>query len=167
MSVNGYIACSLLVLAITVNCLTVYLQKKHQIYDRFGDNAHKIHSLVIAFFWLAFIAFYMYFESQLTGATTFKSPILGYSLKLISLIIFYLSIKQIGSGALTNKDLFSGEWKKLSGVYKYVNEPIYTSYTLFILGSAFVNGVDAFYYMSLISLVGLQIIEATIENTKN
>jgi len=164
MSANGYVACGLLVLAITVNCMAVYLQKKHLIYERFGGKAHAVHASVISIFWLAFIVSYVWLETQTPAGAVPFNQVTGGIIKLVAVIIFYQSLKQIGNGALTNKDLFTNKRVTLSGIYSYVREPIYTSYTLFIFGSAIGTGIAGFYYLALISLIGLQLIEAKIES---
>lgn len=166
MTTNGYIACGLFILAILVNSSAVYLQKRHEVYDRFGKNAHRVHAGIISIFWSLFIILYVWLETQTTAGVTYQNVLFGDLLKLISLIIFYFSVKQIGIGSLTNKDLFIKKRKKLGGIYHYVHEPMYTSYTLFILGSAFGTGIVGFYYLSLISLLGLQIIESRVEAIK-
>ena len=167
MTTQEYVTIIIFIIAITVNCLTVYCQKKYGIYDTFGSKAHAVHSAVLSLVWGVFIVSYALLE--LTTSTTNDSNSFapaGYALKVLAVILFSLSLKQIGIGALTNKDMFTHEKRKLRGIYHYISEPIYVSYTLFILGSGFVTGIEAFYYMAVISLIGLQIVESKIEAIK-
>jgi protein-S-isoprenylcysteine O-methyltransferase Ste14 len=164
MTNNGYIVCGLFILAILINCTAVYLQKRHSIYDKFGRNAHNLHAAIISVFWLFFIVSYVWLETQTPAGTAYSDSLIATFLKVIAVLLFYLSIKQIGVSALTNKDLFTNKRRKLSGVYLYIREPIYLSYTIFIFASGMATGIEAFYYMSIISFIGLQFIEAKIES---
>ena len=167
MTTQEYVTIIIFIIAITVNCLTVYSQKKYRIYDIFGSKAHSVHSAVLSLVWGVFIVSYALLELTASTANDNNSYApAGYVLKVLAVILFSLSLKQIGSGALTNKDLFTGEKRKLHGVYCYISEPIYVSYTLFILSSGLVTGIEAFYYMAVVSLIGLQIIESKIESIK-
>ena len=163
MSAEGYIVCGLFILAIAVNSASVYAQKKSVFYPRFGKHAHTVHSIIISVFWLTFVVSYVLMEANATN-NFFQNVALGVGLKAVSVVLFLLSLKEIGPGALSNKNLFTGRNKQLGSVYKYIREPMYMSYTLFIFGSGVLTGEITFYILGIICIIGLQIIEAKSES---
>jgi len=150
-----------LIFAIGVNTLAVYLQKRKRIYDRFGKHALLIHSVVISFFWGVFVL--SEFLLMRSDWITVAYPLAGVATMLLGLMVFCAALRQIGSGALGNSNFFGGEIKRLSGIYRYVNEPIYTSYVIWFLGLGLVTGRIGFYVIAAVAAIGLYGIESKVE----
>ncbi len=162
MTFQEYLSCGLFILAIFVNSGSVYAQKRHQIYNTFGANAHRIHTVIINTFWGAFLAslFLLAKVSPVVAQQTF----LGWGVIILGGLLFFASVQQIGFDSMSNKDIFTKQKKELNGVYVYVHEPMYTSFTMIFFGSGLATGIAGFYYLSLLSLVGLQLVESRIES---
>jgi len=165
MTPEAYLSAGLFIGAISINSATVYLQKQHNIYYKLFKAGHRAHCIVLTTAWLPF--FLSLFWLEFSESNVYKIPVVGWLLFLMASMLFWLSYTQIGMDGLTNKDIFTNKKKKLTGVYKYVPGPMYLSYTLLLLGWGLKSGVAGFYVLSIISVIGLQIIEAKIESIPN
>jgi len=152
-----------LVLAITVNSASVYLHRRWRIYDGF-ENGLLVHGLVITPFWLTFVLLISGLN-QAYGIDMPEYPSVGYLLIVIATSLFVVSIRQIGSGALVNANFFQKSRVKpiSTGVYKFLKNPIYDSYSLLFMGLGFALSNAAFFVIAGVSFIGLNIIESKIE----
>ncbi len=153
-------------LAIFVNSMSVYLQRHNHSYDRF-ENSLLVHSLIITPFWVLFVLL----VGGLDQAYKIDMPnfsVIGYALVLAAVGLFALSIKEIGSGALVNANLFRKNKTKptLSGVYRYLKNPIYDSYLLLFIGVGFALSNAIFFIIAATSFFGLNIIESRVERIR-
>jgi protein-S-isoprenylcysteine O-methyltransferase Ste14 len=151
------------ILAITVNSVSVYLQKHRRVYDKF-DNGLMVHSIVITPCWVIF-ALLLSELNQVYEIDIPEYPVAGYLLIGIAICLFVASIRQIGSGALINANFFQKQETKpvKSGVYKYLKNPIYDSYFLVFIGLGLALSNATFFIIAGISFIGLNIIESKIE----
>lgn len=162
MTVYDKIAIALLFLTIIVNCVTVYLQKTRRIYDRFGRHALTIHSVIISIFWGLFvISEFVTSKSDWRLDNTY--PVIGYGIMALALSVFILAISEIGYKALSNGNFFGQPTKNLQGIYRFIPEPIYISYTLWFVGIGLASSLKVFFVFAAISLIGLVVIESQIE----
>jgi len=151
------------VLAITVNSLSVFLQKRYRLYDKF-HHGWMIHSLIILPFWLLFTILVSQLDSHYTAP--FDLPILtwlGYGLITMSIVMFTFAIREVGSQALVNGNFFGKGKMVNSGIYRFLKNPIYDSYMLFFVGLGFSFSNAAFFFLAVISYIGLNAIESRVE----
>ena len=150
-------------LAVFVNSMSVYLQRQRHIYDKF-ENGLLVHILIITPFWLVF-ALLIGGLDQAYLIDMPKYPALGYLLVIIALALFVASIRQIGSGALVNANFFRKDKTKFinRGVYEYLKNPIYDSYSLLFIGVGFALSNAVFFIIAGFSFVGLNVIESKVE----
>ena len=87
----------------------------------------------------------------------------GGLVMIIALVLFCLALQQIGWPALSNGNFFGQPIRKLGGVYRYIREPIYWSYTIWFAGIGLLTSQKAFFIISLVNLIGLVGIEAWAE----
>jgi len=162
MTIYDQVAIFLLMLTIIVNCLTVYFQKTRRIYDRFGRHSLTVHSIIVSIFWGLFIIS-EFVTSKSDWRLENSYPVIGYSIMAIALTIFVLAVREIGYKALSNGNFFGQPIRQLRGIYKYVPEPIYISYSLWFLGIGLVSSLKVFFVFTVISLIGLVLIESRFE----
>lgn len=162
MSSYDFLAIGLLVLAIGVNSGLVYLQKTRGLYDRFGPSAYRVHGAILTVFWGSFIGS-EFLVSRSSWRLGLHYPLAGGLVMIMALALFCLALQQIGWPALSNGNFFGQPIRKLGGVYRYIREPIYWSYTIWFAGIGLVTGQKAFFVISLVSLIGLVGIEAWVE----
>ena len=151
------------VLAITVNSLSVFLQKQHSVYDKF-HHGWMLHSLIILPFWLLFTIL----VSQLNRhyIVSFDLPVstwFGYGLIMMGTVMFTFAVREVGSQALVNGNFFGKGKIVNSGIYRFLKNPIYDSYVLFFLGLGFSLSNAAFFFFAVMSYIGLNIIESRVE----
>jgi len=165
MDLIAYISIVLFLVALAVNSLAVYFQKKNLIYDKYFSDGHKAHCTILGTVWTPFLFSVVWLG--FSGPSLSKYPLIGWPIFLVATVLFCLSYRQIGIDGVTNKDIFTNERKELGGVYRYVPGPMYLSYTLLFFGWGVISGVTGFYLLSIVSVLGLQIIEAKIESLPN
>jgi len=119
---------------------------------------------VITPFWLTFVLLISGLN-QAYGIDMPEYPSVGYLLIVIATSLFVVSIRQIGSGALVNANFFQKSRVKpiSTGVYKFLKNPIYDSYSLLFMGLGFALSNAAFFVIAGVSFIGLNIIESKIE----
>lgn len=151
-----------LIATILINSGLVYLQKTRQIYRRFGPQAYLVHSIVVSLVWGGFII-----TEFLANATTWRFdhtyPVFGLPIMGAALAVFVAALTQIGGNALANGNFFHYPVRKLSGIYRYIKEPIYWSYAAWFLGLAFVTGMKVFLVYVVITIIGLVWFESWVE----
>lgn len=156
------LAIVLLIVAIGVNSLSVYAQKKYKFYDRFGANGYAIHNVIISLAWGVFIiSEFLAARSDWRLENSF--PLVGYGIMAIALLIFILAMQQIGRHALGNGNFFGKPLRKLGGIYSVLPEPIYVSYSLWFLGIGLVSSLKVFFILAVVGFVGLVFVEARVE----
>ncbi len=157
-----YIAIAALVLAILANSAAVYLQKTRDIFKRFGSSAFTVHSLLISIPW-GFFILTEFLANKSSWRLDHTYPEIGYVIMAIALALFIAAIQQIGVNALGNGYFFGRPYRKLGGIYRYVPEPIYWSYTIWFAGIGLVTSLKVFFIFSIISIIGLVGFESWIE----
>jgi protein-S-isoprenylcysteine O-methyltransferase Ste14 len=162
-----WIALAALVAAIAINCVTVWAQKHHRFYDRvFGRRAWPAHIAVLVLVWGAAIALVVVLVLQ-GPEVTWPLPgwvrPLGLVVTVAASVIFGLAIRALGAQALFNGNFFGRERFADGGIYGVLADPMYVAYTLSFVGLT-LRQADAVYLLfALVSLVGLQGIEARVE----
>jgi len=122
------LTCLVFALAITINSVSVYLQKRHVFYGRWGKG-WLAHSLLITPAWATFI----FLVSQLHIHYLIPSAhiaLAGYFLLAMGLVIFMAAIYEIGPQALVNGNLFGKGRLSHNGIYRFLKNPIYDSYIM-------------------------------------
>lgn len=162
MNIFDYFAITSLSLAIIVNTLTVYLHRTRGIYQRFGKRAWLTHQIIISGFWIlpifgGFGLRYSQFELPVTYAS------LGIAIMLFALGLFVSAVAEIGTQGLANGNFFGKPLRKLGGIYKVINDPIYLSYAIWYVGLALATGRLTFFIMAGICVIGLMGVESRIE----
>jgi protein-S-isoprenylcysteine O-methyltransferase Ste14 len=150
-----------LLLAAAVNSCSVYLQSHHRIYERFRHGL-LLHTLIILPFWLLFGLLLSMLDKHYR-LQTISLPILGYLLAVLAVSIFVAAVYVLGPGSLININLFNARRATRKGIYKYFKDPIYDSYWLLFLALGFVTSNAAFFIISGLSFISLNIIESAIE----
>ncbi|MGH7240555.1 MAG: methyltransferase [Candidatus Saccharimonadales bacterium] len=163
MTIYDTLAMALLIITITVNSSLAYLQKTRHIYRRFGKKSLRLHGTIISVFWGLFIAS-EFLSSRSTWRFDRNYPLSGFGLMAIAVVMFGLAIKQIGFPALANGNLLSEPSnKKLKGIYRYIREPIYWSYSIWFAGIGLASSLKVFIVLSLIGVIGLVGVESWAE----
>lgn len=162
MTPYDYSSIGLLVLTIAVNSTLVYFQKTRNIYQRFGPHAYTVHVWTITIFWGAFIIS-EFLNNRSTWRLMHSYPLIGYTVMGAALVLFFLAIKQIGWSALGNGNFFGSPHRRLGGIYNYIREPIYWSYTIWFAGIGLVTSLKSFFVFSIISIIGLVGVESWAE----
>ncbi len=162
MTFYDFLSAGALILAIGVNTITIYLQKTRGLYDRFGKNAGRVHGIIISIFWgLFIISEFLISNSSWRIAESYA--VVGALVMSLALVIFIAAIKQIGFQALGNGNFFGSPTRKLKGVYNYIPEPIYVSYTVWFLGIGLITAQKGFFVLAILSIVGLIGVESRVE----
>ena len=162
---NETIAISLFGLAIAVNAASVFVQRRYKLHEKlFSNHAYLAHRILINVFWLAAIAGVIWAATQTAPNPNIPVHRFGETLSWLGILGFIFSLKEIGFAGMQNRDQFTGERKELKGIYYYVHDPMYMSFTFILLGVALSTGIYAFYAFAFLSLIGLQGILAAIEN---
>ncbi len=148
--------------AITVNSLSVYLQKHFRIYDRFGRWGIWLHSLIIIPLWFWFI-----YQSANLHGTLWRIPpsihLIGYFVSLVATTLFVMSIVKLGVSALVNGNFFNkGRWAK-GKLFQYLHNPMYDSFILAFIAVGFIRSQWAYFVLAVISFIGLNLIQSSIE----
>lgn len=152
----------LLILAATVNSASVYAQKRFNYYNRFGKNGFFVHSLVISPIWLLFL----YCSARIPLNTFIESnelKFLGILGIIISLLVFTIAIRQLGSQALANGIFFGKSKLTHSGIYQYLSDPIYDSYVLTAISVGIITGNANYFPIAAVLWLMLKI-ESFIES---
>lgn len=155
------ITCLVFAVAIAVNSASVYIQKHHHFYDQYS-HGWLWHSLVIIPAWALFI----YLSEQLNNHTrlAFTSiKWLGLILLVAAISLFIFALRQIGTQALTNGNLFSQGKSSHTGLYRLLRNPIYDSYCLAFVGLGVYYGNWSYLVLAAECYIGLNLIEANIE----
>lgn len=162
MNKYDYISIGALAFTILFNSGMVYLQKSRNIYQKFGSKAFTVHSLLISIPWGLFIG-----TEFLAGRSDWRlahaSPFVGIIIMAAALALFIAAIKEIGWNALGNGYFFGRPLRNLKGIYRYIKEPIYWSYTVWFFGLGFLTSMKVFFVYSIISVIGLVWFEAWVE----
>ena len=151
-------------LAVAINSTSVYLQKTRRIYDR-SNHGLLLHATLISVFWLIFVGFLSQLNLHSSIATP-SWPIISYGLVIGAAMLFAISIRALGSGALINANFFQNSKVVSSSVYRYIKNPIYDSYLLLFLALGMIYGNAAYLLVALTSFIGLNIIESKVEGTQ-
>ena len=162
MNKYDYIAIGAFIFTILFNSGTVYLQKSRNIYQIFGSKAFTVHSILISIPW-GFFIFTEFLANRSNWRLDHSYPVLGISIMAVALAMFIAAIWQIGSGALGNGYFFGRPLRDLQGIYRYIKEPIYWSYTIWFFGLAFLTSLKVFFVYMVISVIGLVWFESWVE----
>lgn len=163
--VDLYIACVVLVAAVTVNSISVYMQKRYNLYTRrFGGKDQMIHSLVILPFWIVFVVLASQLhDNQLLHYEFINLLIVGTLFVTVAVALFIGAMKTIGTGALVNANFFRPQKKVSSGVYRYFKNPIYDSYAILLFGLGLIYSNWGYIVLSALVWLLLICIESRVE----
>ncbi len=143
----------------------MYLQRKYRIYNIFGRFSNVVHATLISIFWGIFVLTLIF--SAGTSARIWQgNRSLGVGIWIVAIGIFNMSIRQIGLGALFNDVFFGKKPRKLKGIYKYLQDPIYCSYLLGFIGAFMYGGKLIYLILGIISYLGLNLIESKTEKLR-
>lgn len=155
------ITCFSLLLAVAVNSCSVYLQKHRHIYDKY-QHGLLLHALIILPFWLLF-GFFAGTLDRNYRLPTVSLPALGYALAAAATFIFIAAVSTLGPGSLINSSFFTQTIVAQKGIYKFLRNPIYDSYWLLFFALGLIASNAAFFIISGLSFIGLNVIESRIE----
>lgn len=153
--------------AIAVNCVAVWAQKHHRVYDRlFGSRAWTAHIVLLVLAWGTAIALVVVLVLEGPEVSwplpTWVRPF-GLVVSLGATLVFGQAIRALGAQALFNGNFFGRGRFAEGGVYAWLNDPMYVAYTLTFVSVA-LREADAVYLLfALVSLVGLQGVESRVE----
>ena len=162
-----WIALAALAVAIAVNCVAVWGQKRHRFYDRaFGRRAWPAHIALLVVVWgtaIALVVVLVLAGPEISWPLpTWVRPF-GLLVTVAASVIFGLAIRALGAQSLFNGNFFGRGRFAETGIYAVLADPMYVAYTLTFV-SLTLRQADAVYLLfALVSLVGLQGIEARIE----
>lgn len=157
-----WIAILALAVAIAVNSVAVWAQKRHRFYDRyFGRYAWPAHIALLVLVWGATIALVVVLvvvgpEPSVPLPQWVRLP--GLAVGVIATTIFGLAIRQLGAQALFNGNFFGrGRPFNRHGMYALLRDPMYDAYTLSFLALA-LREADAIYLLFVVvSWVGFKL----------
>lgn len=150
-----------LAVAIIINCLGVYVQRRHAFYDRFGHGWF-VHSLVISPSWALFVILASRLHDR-TVANFHSIKWLGLAVSGVAIAMFVSAILKVGTQALSNGNFFGKGKITNGGIYHYLNNPIYDSYWILLVGTGLYWGNWAYFLLAVECYIGLNIIEAYVE----
>lgn len=151
-------------MAVVVNSLSLYLQKKHGVYNRFKSFGMAIHAVVILPLWGVFIVLLCTLKHVDQLSVSWGFNISGAVIMALAVILFVVALKEIGSNALVNGDIFLSKKRTRAGIYKYLKNPIYDSYTLLLFGAAFVYQNYGYLVLAALSIPLLHLFEVKAED---
>ena len=163
MDTYDFVVVGLLLGAILVNSISVYAQKHHGLYHGFGRRAWSAHKIVLSIVWgtwLVSLIGLQYSEFRLDSSYN----LLGIGLLLYAGFVLHSALSQIGVQALSNGNFFGRELRKLGGIYNYMNDPIYHSYVVALLGLGLLTGVATFLVCGVVAYFGFMF-ESAVERT--
>jgi protein-S-isoprenylcysteine O-methyltransferase Ste14 len=162
-----WIALAALAGAIAVNCVAVWAQKRHRFYDRvFGRRAWPAHIALLVTVWSTAIVLIVVLVLE-GPEISWPLPVwvrpIGLAVSLAATLIFGQAIRALGAQALFNGNFFGRARFAEGGIYGRLRDPMYVAYTLSFVSLA-LREADAVYLLfALVSLVGLQGVEARVE----
>lgn len=159
------LTCIVLLIAVLTNSFSAWLQRRYKFYDHLGPTAWSTHQFVIAPAWLVFFIMSTQISSFLYWPLPFKLPLLGWLLAIMGIIIFAAAIQVLGVQSLTNGNLFGygPEHKVHHGIFRYLNHPIYDSFTLGYVAAGFISNNGAYFLLAAILHVLLNHVQANLE----
>lgn len=160
------LTCIILVIAVLTNSFSAWLQRKYKVYDHLGPTAWNTHQFVIAPAWLVFIIMSTQIDTFISWPLPFELPGLGWLLTIIAVLIFAAAIQVLGVQSLTNGNLF-GYGPKHNvhhGIFRYLNHPIYDSFTLGYIAAGFISNNGAYFLLAAVLHLLLNHIQANLEN---
>ncbi len=159
------LTCIVLVIAVLTNSFSAWLQRKHKFYNHLGPTAWNTHQFVIAPAWILFFVL----STQLGLFLNWRLPIdlawLGWVLAITGVVLFAAAIRLLGVQSLTNGNLFGYGPKHTvhHGIFRYVNHPIYDSFTLGYVATGLVTNNGAYLLLALILHLMLNHVQANLE----
>ena len=162
---------TLLFLAVaTVNSVAVYAQRKFKFYTRlFGKHDWGAHVLLLTIIWIAFLfAIILLQPPDWTLPNKLRLP--GIVAAAIGLWLVFESWIRLGTAGVCNGWFFGrGPTKQLTGGVFRLRNPMYTGFALLFVGAGFWLENAAYLWLSAVSFVLLNLIQARIEdpNTKS
>lgn len=159
------LTCIVLLIAVLTNSFSAWLQRRHKFYNHLGPTAWSTHQFVIAPAWLVFFVMSTQISTFLVWPLPFNAPELGWLIVIAAIVLFISAIRVLGLQALTNGNLFGvGPKKRVHhGIYRYLNHPIYDSFTLLYIGVGLITNNGAFVVLGLILHVLLNHVQANLE----
>lgn len=149
--------------AVIINCLSLYLHKKFKIYKKFGNNAAYVHGGIIVFFWLISLGLILGVDAWAYKEFLGYSPMVGSIIWLIAIYLFWQAYSMLGWKAMINMDHFIKRPVRSTGIYSKFKNPMYSAFTLGLLGAAFYFGNLEYLYLSIFSYVFLNLILSYVE----
>lgn len=155
-----------LAIAIAIQALSAWLQRKHKIYSHLGPMAWTTHQFVIAPAWVIFFLFASQLGRFVQWPMILHLPGVGWLLGLIALLMFAAAIQQVGFQCLTNGDVFGHRPKRHAGagIYQYLQNPVYDSLTLLFVAAALITNNFAYITLAAVTHVLLNHVMVKVEN---
>lgn len=160
------IVCLTLALAVAIQSLSAWLQRKYHIYSHLGPMAWTTHQFVIAPAWVIFFLFTTQLGRFVQWPLPINLPGVGWLLGLIAVLMFLAGIQRVGIQCLTNGDLFGHKPhpRGREGIYAYLQNPVYDSLTLLFVAVALITNNFAYITLAAATHVLLNHVLAKVED---
>lgn len=159
------LTCIVLLLAVLINSFSAWLQRRYKFYDHLGPTAWNTHQFVIAPAWLVFFVMSTQISNFLDLPMSFDIPELGWLLVVVAVLLFASAINILGFQALTNGNHFGvgPKTRVHHGIFRYLNHPIYDSFTLAYIAAGLITNNGAFILLAVILHTLLNHVQANLE----
>lgn len=157
----------LFIIAVVINAVTIYLQRKSRIYTRlFGKYDWFVHVTLLSVVWGLFVTGLI-----LTEPPTWKLPAALRPFGVLSLIGIYLIIatgSRLGTAGILNGWFFGRGPKEhlRDGIFR-LKSPMYTGFAILFAGAAFWQENSFYLLMAALSFLLLNVFQARIEQPSN
>lgn len=159
------LTCIVLLIAVLTNSFSAWLQRRFKFYDHLGPTAWSTHQFVIAPAWLVFFVMSTQLGTFVDWPLPFDLAWLGWLMAVLAILLFISAIQVLGIQALTNGNLFGvgPKYRIRHGIFRYLNHPIYDSFTLGYFAAGLISSNGAFILLALILHGLLNHVQANLE----
>lgn len=160
------LTCSMLLLAVLINSLSAWLQRRFRSYDHLGPMAWSTHQFVIAPAWIVFFVMSTQVSNFIVWPLPINWPEIGWLLLLIAILLMVSALRVMEIQVLTNGWLFGqGPRRTLhEGIYAYLANPFYDGLALIYIAAAFIANNAAYFIIGFLIHGLLNHFQAKVEN---
>lgn len=157
------LAILLFAIAVTVNSVCVYAQKRHHIYGHFGHWGWAMHIVLLTILWSAVVVAAGQLHSSLHWSLPALARYVGYISALAASLLFLASAKNLGMGTVLNGNFFGHGKKASGGTFGFLKNPMYDSFVLAFIALALVFSEGGYLVLAVESYIGLNVIQSSVE----